>query len=94
MKIPQLPADKANHIIYGAIVALVAMKVARSFHGVHPNDFGLIAAAIAGVGKELVDAYTNYKLTGDWRRGSHTVDAYDALATASGGLLVWAAGLS
>lgn len=49
MKLPQMPADKANHFAYGAGIAAV---------GMFWNPLVAFCAVMAfGVGKELLDLY-------------------------------------
>lgn len=83
--LPQLAQDKANHLIYGAGIALIC---SHAIHGYDRRVIALAAAAAAGLIKEAMDAFTNYRATGSWRTGPHEVSAYDALATAAGGVLV------
>lgn len=84
-----IPRDKANHMVYGAAVAMVtSWAVVWMGHADVAREAGMIASMIAGVIKEGSDAEANYQATGDWRRGQHSVDALDFAATAFGGLLV------
>lgn len=47
MKLPVMPADKANHAVYGSVLASVGMLWNPLF------AFGLVMAF--GIGKEIVD---------------------------------------
>lgn len=81
MKLPQLATDKANHYLYGAVItAVVAVP------------FGMGIGFLVGVGaavlKEVVDGAINWKTTGNPYKGPHTVDHFDALATAAGSATV------
>lgn len=82
--LPKLPPDKANHFVYGSLAALVGVALAAAA-GVSPGWSALLYAASAGVLKEVHDRAT----------GRGTPDAWDAVATAAGGLPValalWAA---
>lgn len=99
MTLPMMPQDKANHTLYGAAVALAAQNAALTLaplvgldlHGLRPKDIGLAAAAVFGVGKEVVDAVLNRMAAARGNAPVHGVEALDALATFSGGVLVWAA---
>jgi hypothetical protein len=78
MKLPVLPQDKANHVVYGAVIALVATYVAVLFKAPCPALVGLISAAVFAVAKELHDRLS----------GTGTADQLDAEATYFGGVLV------
>lgn len=71
--LPQLPADKANHFVYGCVIAFVGALVAQLI-GSDPRTGAGLAAIAAGIVKEVLDYWT-------W--GGH-VQALDALATAFG----------
>lgn len=47
-RLPQIPQDKANHFVYGAILALAAMALSSP-------EMAAAAVVIAAVGKELLD---------------------------------------
>jgi hypothetical protein len=78
MNLPQLPQDKANHLVYGAVIFCVALLVAHSV-----LVAGLVVLVFA-VGKEASDAWANYKATGT---PPHGVELLDAVATCAGGAL-------
>ena len=91
MNLPLIPQDKANHIIYGAAIALLACKAAvyaPAHLSVAPAAAALLAATVFGFVKEIADAAINYRTTGKWLQGPHSIEAEDVLATMSGGLLV------
>jgi hypothetical protein len=48
MKLPTLPADKANHFVYGAVIAALGLMV-------HSPEAGAMACLIFAVGKEAAD---------------------------------------
>ena len=50
MKLPALPADKANHVIYGLVVAMSAAALATATgHQQSAANAALFAAVAAGV---------------------------------------------
>ena len=76
---PQLPADKANHAIYGAIIFLLALAILR-----RPDAaYGLVVAA--AVGKEVLDWLSNQRAIRAGLTPTHGVEWIDALATCAGG---------
>jgi hypothetical protein len=97
MTLPQLPADKANHVVYGVAIALTAKQLALTamMFGLDvffdPSTIGLAAAVAFGVGKEAFDEIANVLAVGRGEPEPHGVDILDAIATASGGLAVWVA---
>jgi hypothetical protein len=74
-KMPQLPADKANHAIYGALIFLLALAITRRMD----VSYGLVV--LAAVGKEVLDWLSNQRS----ERPTHGVEWLDALATCAGG---------
>lgn len=87
MNLPQLPADKANHLFYGAVFFNSALLVA---HFAFPANQVLIACAFTifmALGKEVSDAVINWRATGDPMHGPHGVEVLDAVATCAGGAL-------
>lgn len=77
MNLPELPQDKANHALYGALIAS-ATTVPLGFR----VAFSLVVAA--AVLKEASDWWQNRK------GGAHGVEWRDAAATVFGGVLVLA----
>ena len=75
--LPQLPADKANHFIYGCVIALAGAALAPLI-GSDPRTVAAVSAIAAGIVKEALDYWT-------WGGG---VDALDAVATAAGAVPV------
>lgn len=73
LNLPQLPADKANHFVYGCLIAFVGALVAMAI-GSDPRTGAGLAALGAGILKEVLDR---------WTLGGHP-QAFDALATALG----------
>jgi hypothetical protein len=92
-----LPQDKANHVLYGATLALFTqtllvtlhVQFGVDLHGARPKDMGYLAAAIAGAVKEGLDKLANRRAQAAGLPPPHGVEWGDFLATASGGLLVW-----
>jgi hypothetical protein len=74
MSLPSLPQDKANHFVYGAIIAALT-----SFFSPH---IAIVAVVIVGAGKELSDWWQNQ------RGGNHGIEIMDAVSTICGGLIV------
>ena len=74
MSLPLLPQDKANHFLYGALVAAVT--------SCFDIRAALLAIVVVGVGKEVSDWWQNK------RGGRHGVEFMDAVATICGGLVV------
>ena len=76
---PQLPADKANHAIYGALIFLLALAILR-----RPDvAYGLVVTA--AVGKEVLDWLSNQRAIKAGLAPTHGVEWFDALATCAGG---------
>ena len=82
MNLPQLPPDKANHALYGALIFDVA------FIASHSLLISSVVVAVIAVAKELSDAVINWRATGDPMHGPHGVELMDAVATCLGGILV------
>ena len=82
MNLPQLPPDKANHALYGALIFNVA------FIASHSLLISSVVVAVIAVAKEISDAVINWRATGDPMHGPHGVELLDAVATCLGGILV------
>ncbi len=87
-----LPADKANHIIFGFLVGFAAAALAvwagrPSFAG----PLATTAATVVGGLKELADQAANQAAVAAGQREPHTVDPADVLATGLGGAAFWLA---
>ena len=77
--IPSLPADKANHFFYGALIFLAALAILR-----RPDvAYGLVV--LAAVGKEALDKLSNMRAVKAGLLPTHGVEFLDALATCAGG---------
>jgi hypothetical protein len=90
MSIPYLPVDKANHVLYGYAIAVVASFIAASLqHSIPPRLFGVAVAGLLGAAKELWDRQQNIKAGAE----VHGVEAADALSTLAGGVAFALSGL-
>ena len=89
MALPSLPQDKANHVVYGAAIAVVAGYIAYVLH-LPAASVGLGAAVVFGALKEAVDYYQNTQLVKAGQSPTHGVEFNDFLATSAGGLLATA----
>lgn len=84
---PSLPQDKANHFLYGALIAKTIL-LAAPLVGYDPQASALIGVAAIAVLKEASDALINKRATGDPMHGPHGVELLDAVATFTGALVV------
>jgi hypothetical protein len=85
MTLPIIPQDKANHALYGALVALAVLALFTVL-GIQPAAFyALGAAVIVGAGKEILDRLENLRADAPVRG----VEFWDALATWAGGGVVF-----
>ena len=87
MTLPNLPADKANHAIYGAAIFSAVLLIASLLRAPHEFITAAVVVAIVAVAKEFNDAWINYRATGSPMHGPHGVEALDAVATCFGGVL-------
>lgn len=78
--LPQLPADKANHLLYGALAFNLAYPLTDALTG-------LAIVAALGVAKEVSDWALNRRAEAQGRPAPHGVEAFDCIATFAGGLL-------
>lgn len=101
MQLPVIPGDKANHLIYGAVIAAVGRALAlpalswlQTRYGLHPligpATVGLLLAVLAGAAKELWDRRSNRLAVAAGQAPAHEVSRADMLYTWAGGLAVWA----
>ena len=81
--LPVIPADKANHFAYGAVISAIGSILAGPLAG-------LALAAVFGILKELKDYLDNRKAAASGLLPPHGVELADALWTAAGGLVVFA----
>jgi len=78
-----IPQDKANHVIYGAVICLLVTLLLVHFAVANAQVFGLLASLIVGGAKEVYDYFTG----GD-------PDVVDAICTLLGGLAIFIAGVA
>lgn len=92
MNLPTLPADKANHALYGALIFLVAGALAAAAGQVPlARAIGAGVTVLAACGKELNDWLLNRRAIAAGLPPPHGVEAADALATTAGALVCWVA---
>lgn len=92
MNLPQLPLDKAMHVLYGAVIALVAMMVCYALRIHSAPMWAIAAAACFGAGKEAKDWRDNRLAAKAGQPPVHTVEVIDFIATLAGGVFaaaVW-----
>lgn len=77
MSLPLIPIDKANHIVYGAVIFAAAYAL-FTFAGLPALPIAAGMVVIAAVAKEVWDRA---------HKETHTSDPLDALATIGGGAL-------
>lgn len=88
MNLPVIPGDKANHVVYGAVIGAAFTLAATPYLGSQTWAWSMVAVCAAAVLKEARDLYANYQARKAGRVPPHSVEALDAVATAVGGLLV------
>jgi hypothetical protein len=96
MPLPTLPADKANHHLYGAWITvtvfiacmLLAMQLQAPGIMVLAPFAGVLAALLAGLHKEWRDSVANARARAAGQPEPHQVSAHDVRATVLGGLPV------
>lgn len=86
MNLPMLPKDKANHVIYGFAIAVVAAVVAVALRLPQPKLIGIVVAVLFGLAKEGFDYAMNKKSAAAGQPPTHSVDKLDFISTGSGGL--------
>jgi hypothetical protein len=89
MKLPQLPQDKANHVIYGMVICfIVSMALALIIPKIHASLVGLLVTMMAAGGKEYLDLRANQKAIAAGQSATHGVELGDFIATIAGGLVI------
>jgi hypothetical protein len=88
-KLPNLPQDKANHAIWGAILAFGVYVIASVLGIAFAAELGLLAAVGAAIAKEVTDKLANIKAAKLGLPAPHGVEVYDAVATIAGGLIIY-----
>lgn len=88
MKFPILPQDKANHFVYGSIVAAAAPSLFLAFGGqvTWVPILALTSALVAGVLKEVMDYKANKIADKELQVRPHTIEPLDVAWTAAGGI--------
>jgi len=84
--IPLIPQDKANHFVYGAVIALLVGLIAQQLK--LPVAYGVVAAMLVGAVKESLDYYQNWRAKRAGLPPPHGVEFADFVATALGGWAV------
>lgn len=81
--LPIIPHDKALHVIYGGVIALITLVVASAVSLAVPALWALGASVIIGAAKEVYDR----------KSGKGNPEYGDFYATGIGGLAIALAGL-
>lgn len=90
MPLPALPADKANHALYGATTYVLVGALAAYFGlAGDPRLWALGGVALVGAGKEVYDYMRRRDEQTAGVSVRHHVEGGDFLATVFGGVLVW-----
>ena len=76
--LPQLPQDKANHVLYGLAAGLAGAFAATKIGYIEPAIAAVSLAVLVGAAKEITDKV--------WQMGEPSIP--DALATAAGGVVI------
>lgn len=76
MNITPLPQDKANHVIYGAVIFTIVLLIVQFAKIPHSTIIGLAVVALFAGGKEVADSKNPDR---------HTADLMDCAATIAGG---------
>lgn len=91
MQLISLPQDKANHVIYGALVTLVALAVFHLFSVEYAATLALALCTAVGIAKEVIDYISNALNLRAGKPAVHGVEFLDAVATVAGGVLIFLA---
>lgn len=88
MSLPTLPADKANHTLYGAVIFSGAAAASHPLGlGAYALLLGIVAAVLLGSLKEWLDWRANQRAAAAGLGPAHSVEVNDAMATLAGALL-------
>jgi hypothetical protein len=94
--LPSVPQDKANHIMYGLVISIIATTVfALILDNNMEHVYAMIAASVIGASfaivvgilKEVLDKLSNVRNQKAGLPPIHTVEVADAAYTALGGIL-------
>ncbi len=104
MKLPTLPADKANHVIYGYTIGTVTLLMLNTLifilltYSINIFDvktvlmlqliLPILSALIGGKLKEMLDAKANKIAISKGVRKPHSVESADIKFTSFGGAMV------
>lgn len=88
MGLPVIPGDKANHIVYGAVIAAIGAIIAHKYLSLHIGEFSMLLVIACGFLKEAADWISNKLAIRAGRPPVHGVEGWDFVATVCGGLLV------
>jgi hypothetical protein len=86
MALPMLAQDKANHVIYGFVIAVVAAVGAVALKLPQPKLIGVVVAILFGAGKEAFDYLMNRRAVAAGQLATRGVDKFDFIATGAGGV--------
>lgn len=86
------PADKVQHFLAGAVLAVVGAALALAFLGTPSGVFlgATLAALLVGVAKEVLDAWDNVLAARAGEAPRHGVELMDTITTMLGGMYVGA----
>lgn len=88
MTLPTISHDKALHFIYGAIIFCVTFVLTYVFIAQYELLVAAGAVVFFAVGKELVDAWSNFQAKKQGVIPTHGVEVLDAVATIAGGIIL------
>jgi len=88
MNLPQLPQDKANHVLYGLAIAIVVSVVAMLLKMPQPRLIGFVVAVVFAGGKEALDYLLNKKDAAAGKVATRAVEKLDFVATVVGSAVV------
>jgi hypothetical protein len=92
MQLPQLPADKANHALYGAAVFVIVCALAAHLGRADiAQPIGALGALLVACAKEAIDIALNRRAIAAGLPPPHGVEAADIVATTAGALVCWLA---
>jgi len=87
MNLPVIPQDKANHIVYGAVIFCLVFALAHRFVPAYQLYVAIAWVVMAAFGKEVVDHLANLHAQQAGLPAPHGVELMDAVATCAGGVL-------
>jgi hypothetical protein len=91
MKIPLIPGDKANHAIYGSLAFMIAAVPAALFWSkLYSFPAGMAFSIVVGLLVEWRQSKLNAAAVAAGNSPTHSIEGWDAAATALGGAYLWA----